>query len=142
MKRTSIEVYALAVCFVTLICFVVTLGMGIYDVIRIADPGFTMSTYNYERHQSNEAFLNSWPKGKPQPRADELTTLREESYKSALRSEKRGAVQSLTMALIVLIIDMIVFAIHWLIAKRARSEAGANSAVPGNGLTPQNLSRS
>ncbi len=141
MKRTSIEVYALAVCFVTLICFVVTLGMGTYDVIKIVDPEFTMSPYNYERHQSNEAFLNSWPKGKPQPRADELTQLREESYKSALRSEKRGAVQSLTMALIVLIIDTIVFAIHWGIAKRASSRVGASSTLPRNDLTPQNLSR-
>jgi len=29
MKRTLVEVYALAVCFVTLVCFVVAFGIGI-----------------------------------------------------------------------------------------------------------------
>jgi len=92
MKRTLVEVYALAVCFVTLVCFVVSLGIGIYDLIQIINPKFTISSYQCDRHQSNEAFLEAWPKEKPRPEGEELTTLREESYQAAIRSEKRCAV--------------------------------------------------
>lgn len=121
MKRTLVEVYALAVCFVTLVCFVVTLGIGIFDLIGIASPEFTLSSYTYDRHQSNEAFSKDWPKDKPLPTGEELTKVREESYQNALRSEKRGGVQSLIRVLIIILIDIIVFAIHWLMGKRARS---------------------
>jgi len=121
MKRTLVEVYALAVCFVTLVCFVIAMGIGIYDLITIANPEFTMSSYAYERHQSNEAFSRDWPKEKPLPAGEELTKLREESYKAALRSEKRDGVQSLTRVMIIVSIDIVVFAIHWLIGRKARS---------------------
>jgi hypothetical protein len=126
MKRTLLEVYALAICFVTLVCFVVSLGIGIYDIVQIMNPEFTISSYTYDRHQSNDAYVKDWPKDKPQPQGEELTRLREQSYQAALRSEKRGAVQSLTQVLIVILIDIVVFVIHWYVAKRARATAAAS----------------
>lgn len=124
MKRTLVEVYALAVCFVTLVCFVVALGIGIFDFIQILNPEFTISSYAYEQHQTNEAFVKQWPKEKPQPQGEELTRLRKESYRAALKSEQRDAVQSVTQIFIILLIDIVVFAIHWYMAKRAGAEAG------------------
>ena len=126
MKRSLVEVYALAVCFVTLVCFVIALGIGIYDLIQIVNPEFTISSYTYDRHQSNEAFLKNWTKDKPIPQGDELTRLREESYQAALRSESRGAIQSLTMVFIIILIDLVVYIIHWYVAKRARATAEAS----------------
>lgn len=126
MKRTLVEVYALAICFVTLVCFLVSLGIGIYDLIQIMNPKFTISSYQYDRHQSNEAFLERWPKEKPRPGGEELTRLREESYQATLRSEKRGAVQSLTQVLIIIFIDIVVFVVHWYMAKRLRAAADAS----------------
>ena len=126
MKRALVEVYALAVCFVTVVCFVVALGIGIYDLIQILNPQFTIDSYTYDRHQSNEAFLINWPKDKPRPQGEELTRLREESYQAALRSEKRGAIQSLTMVFIIILIDLVVYIIHWYVAKRARATADAS----------------
>jgi hypothetical protein len=126
MKRGLVEVYALAVCFVTLVCFVVALGIGIYDLIQIVNPPFTIDSYTYDRHQSNEAFSKNWPKDKARPQAEELTRLRKESYQAALRSEKRGAVQSLTMVFIIILIDVVVFIIHWYLAKRAGATADAS----------------
>ena len=123
MKRTLVEVYALAVCFVTLVCFVVALGIGIYDLIQFLNPEFTISSYTYEHHQSNEAYLSNWPKEKQRPQGDELTKLRKESYQAALKSEQRNAVQSLTQIFIIILIDIVVFAIHWYMAKRARADA-------------------
>jgi predicted PurR-regulated permease PerM len=126
MKRGLVEVYALAVCFVTLVCFVIALGIGIYDLIQIVNPEFTISSYTYDRHQSNEAFLKNWPEDKQRLQGEELTRLRKESYQAALRSEKRGAIQSLTMVFIIILIDLVVYIIHWYVAKRARAMAEAS----------------
>jgi len=123
MKRNLVEVYALVVCFVTLVCFVVALGLGIYDLIQFLNPEFTISSYTYEHHRSNEAYLRNWPKEKPKPQGDELTRLRKESYQAALKSEQRNAAQSLTQIFIIVLIDIVVFAFHWYMAKRARIDA-------------------
>ena len=61
MKRGLVEVYAMAVCFVTLVCFVIALGIGIYDLIQIVNPEFTTSSYTHDRHQSNEARFHKGP---------------------------------------------------------------------------------
>jgi hypothetical protein len=126
MKRSLVEVYALAVCFVTLVCFVIALGIGIYDIIQIVNPEFTLSSYTYDRHLSNEAFLKNWPEDKPRPQGEELTRLRKESYQAALRSEKRSAIQSLTMVFIVILVDLVVYIIHWYVARRARATVNAS----------------
>lgn len=121
MKRNFIEVYALAVCFVTLICFAISLAFGLYEILRIANPEFTLNSFQYERHQSNKSFSNNWPQTKPLPDDETLTKLREESYQAQLRTEKRTGFQNLTWVLILIFIDIIVFTIHWLMAKRVRS---------------------
>ena len=59
MKKSILEIYALSVCFVTLVCFVIVLGIGIYDLIQISNPEFTLNPHEYERHRSNEAFRRS-----------------------------------------------------------------------------------
>ena len=56
MKQSILEIYALAVCFVTLVCFVIALGIGVYDLIEIANPEVTITSWEYDRHQSNETF--------------------------------------------------------------------------------------
>ena len=38
MKKSFVEIYGLAVCFVTLLCFVIALGVGIYDLLQVAFP--------------------------------------------------------------------------------------------------------
>lgn len=153
MKRSSIEIYGLAVCFVTLLCFVIALGVGIYDLLQIAFPEFTLSAYEYERHRSNELFRNSprsgsyvqWsaasrgtgaggeetyrfthrgistePQGGPEITEDETTRKREDSYRRLLRAERRRGSQSLALVGIVMLIDVLVFLPHWILARRAR----------------------
>lgn len=128
MKKTILEIYALAVCFATIVCFVVALGVAIYDVVQIANPEFTMNSYEYNRHQSNDAFLMNYSRGYPgqekekqqRPPEEELTKQRLESYQQAIKSEQRNAVQSLTTSSIILVIDVIFFLVHWQMARRAR----------------------
>jgi len=124
VKKSLLEIYALAVCFVTVVCFVIALGIGLYDLVELAYPEFSLSSYEYERHQSDEAFMRRWPKDKKRPPEGEITKLREESYQTELRKEQRSAMQSLVQILIVLVIDVVVFFVHWRLAKRARESVG------------------
>ena len=132
MKKSILGIYALAVCFVALICLVIVLGIGVYDLIQIANPEFTINAYEYERHQSDEAFRGvsgrelhglapGVPVGPTEWSEEELTRQREESYQAALRAERRRAGQSLTMIAIVLVIDVLVFVPHWFLARKRRA---------------------
>ncbi len=157
MKKSSVEIYGLAVCFVTLLCIIIALGVGIYDLLQITYPEFTLSAYEYERHQSNDSFRNSprsvsyvqWsappsrgkgpgdektykfthrgastePRGGPGITEDETTRKRKDSYRSVLRAERRQASQSLALVAIVMLIDVLVFLPHWILARRVRVSA-------------------
>jgi len=133
MKKPILEIYALAVCFVALLCFVIALGIGVYDLIQITNPEFTLNAYEYERHQSNEAFIGFPGRGalrggfapgipvEPTQRSEaEVTQQREESFQAALRSEGRRGMQSLIRIAIILVIDVLVFVPHWLWIRRTR----------------------
>lgn len=121
MKKTILEIYALAVCFFTVACFVITLGIALYDVIKVAAPEFTLKAYQYDQHQSNDAFKRHIPEKERDSISDEeLTKRREESYAQTIRSEQHQGKQSLVQMGIIMFIDIIVFMFHWVLAKRAR----------------------
>ena len=118
MKRPLKQIYALAVCFATLLCFVIALGIGLYDLVQITAPSFTISAYYSQTYQSNEKFVRTYQDKKEMP-AEDLTKLRESLLQDAIFTERQSAVQSLIQVVIVLVIDIVVFVIHWLMAKRA-----------------------
>ena len=127
MKKSLLEIYALAVCFATIVCFVISLGVALYSIVEIAKPEFTMNSYQYNRYQSNDAYwlsrLNDYgnkEKEMQRPSEEELTKQRTEGYRLAVISEKRDGFQGLTKTAIILLIDTVVFLIHWRIARRAR----------------------
>jgi len=127
LKKSLLELYALAVCFAAILCFVIAFGVGVYSVIEITNPEFTMNSYEYKRYQSNDAYWLSRVedyrnKGKEmqRPSEDELTKQRQEGYRLAVIAEKRGGFQVLTKTIIILLIDAVVFLVHWRVARRAR----------------------
>ena len=126
MKKTILEIYALAVCFVTLVCFVITLGIAGYDLLEMTVPEFTLESSKYQKHQTNEAFTKSCGDDTKYEllSEDEITEKREKSYKAILKSEKRDGIQSFIQCLIILIIDCGVFWSHWYIARKARGTNG------------------
>jgi hypothetical protein len=124
MKRTLVEKYALAVCFMALCFLVITSGIAIYTFIGITNPEFTISPYEYERHQSNALFIKNLPKDKVPATDDEITRLRQASYRTALRIEKHKGIQTLTEILILIVLAIITFIVHWFIGKRARCSIG------------------
>ena len=124
MKKSILEVYALLVCFVTLCCFVISLGIGLYDAIEIVNPEFTISAFEFERHQTNEAYLKSTSKYDENVKdltEDAIKEKREHSYNLELKSEKREGFQSLIQVLIIMLLDIVVFLVHWKLAKHARA---------------------
>ena len=132
MKKSILEIYALAVCFVTVVCFVVALGIAAYSVLEIAKPEFTLNSWQYSQHQTNDAYWNGCSGGrycgpeekkKERPSEPELTKLREESYARVVSGEQRDGSQTLVKCLIVMLIDAAVFAVHWFVARRARASA-------------------
>ena len=127
MKKSLLEIYALAVCFATIVCFVIALGVAIYSVVEIINPEFTLNSYQYNRYQSNDAYwlsrvgdYRNKEKEMQRPSEDELTKQRTEGYRLAIISEKRDGYQGFTKATIILLIDIVAFFIHWRIARRAR----------------------
>lgn len=133
MKKSILEIYALAVCFVTVVCFVVALGIAAYSMLEIAKPEFTIDSWQYSRHQTNDAYWNGYSGGGPyfgqsekkkeRPNEPELTKEREESFARALSNEQRGGSQTLVKCLIVMLIDATFFAFHWHVSWRARASA-------------------
>ena len=127
MKKSLLEIYALAVCFATIVCFVIALGIALYSVVEITNPEFTMNSHIYRQYQSNDAY---WQQNRysyatkeqegQKPSEAELTKERTESYRLALISEKRDGFQGLTKTGIIILIDIIAFFIHWRMAQRAR----------------------
>jgi hypothetical protein len=116
MGRSLIQLYALTVCFAALMCFVVALGLGLYDLVRITWPGFTVQEYLLWR--SDEHYLMYYPDKRSLPAA-EVALLREEAREQALAAERRSALQRLVLLAIIVGIDVVVYGIHWRIARRA-----------------------
>jgi hypothetical protein len=127
MKKSVLEIYALLVCFVCVVCFAIYSGSVIYDVIKFINPEFTISTLDYNRHLNNDVF---WRNGNHinyitkkeiiRPPEQELTKQRIESYQTTLYAECRNALQDLTKNTIIIVISIIFFFVHWRIARHAR----------------------
>ncbi len=122
MKKNIQEIYALAVCFVTVVCAVFAMGFGLYDFLEIAKPEFTLSAYEHKKFQSNDSFCKKKCNEKDENNYtdEEKTKERLAAFSSALEYEQREAVQSLVKVFIVLVIDAGVFLLHWRLARRSR----------------------
>ena len=144
MKRSGFQIYALLVCFVTLVCSVVALGIAMYSILEIAKPEFTVSGWEHDKHRDNDTFwaLVSGKGSRPfppgleevaeggkageiaRPAEADLTKRREASLAAILSNEKRGGAQTLVQCLIVLFINIVAFALHWVLARRVQAALG------------------
>ena len=134
MKKTLLEIYALLVCFVSVVCFSIWLGIGMYSSIGILSPETTIDSWTYQRHQSNEKFravslmaVNSFGiKGnieKPEQLPENTLTMnRLDSYAQALKAEVRSNTQSILRSVIVIVISMLLFLVHWRFLKPRKEE--------------------
>jgi hypothetical protein len=130
MKRTALEIYALAVCFFTVACFVIVLGVAIWNVVSIAVPQFTMSNYQWSQFRSDDAYsqrlvnTHGCKQNYAPPTGQALTEARVKALNDEIASEQHGAVTELVHNLIILLIDVLVFLPHWKLGARARQSVG------------------
>lgn len=139
-KESILEIYALSVCFVALVVFTISSCIGIYNIISLIKPEFTISSYEYSYHLNNDSYWknnqnnyncdsNKMEKSKEIQRPSEeiLTKQRQESYSNIIKVEKRKASQSLVQILIIFIACTFAFVLHWLIARKSSESNNANS---------------
>ena len=55
MRKSLLELYALLVCLITVLCFFVNLHTACFKGIVIARPQIGMSAYDFEKHDSEES---------------------------------------------------------------------------------------
>lgn len=132
MKKTILEIYALAVCFLTLACFIVLLGFALWSFIGLTAPSFTLNRHQYDCHLSDQAYedcisveylYSRQYNPKPVPEGAALSAARQAAYADLLRSEQRQSLQGLTMQLAMLAIVSLAFFAHWRLARRCRDSA-------------------
>jgi hypothetical protein len=147
MDHLFTRIYALAVCFVTIICITITGGMALYEMVKVVNPELTLSPYQYQHLQTNETYrqtqfspmtharvgrisriemeagasmavpLPNQPMAKP-PSDEEITRLREQQYNMVLSNERRSATASLIRLAIILIVSGPLFFVHWKLSQR------------------------
>ena len=123
MKR-ALFIYALIICLSALIGLAISLGIGAYSTIGIINPEFTISSYQYNQHQSNDAFWNrTGREDKDRPPEDVLSKQREESYTQILSGETRNNVQAIVVQAIVIFICTILLFIHWRMIRNLKAES-------------------
>ena len=130
MKKTVFEIYSSLVCFVTVICCSVWLGMGLYSLVGVSEPEITLDKWSYEMYQidqnpypllSEESFILGPPETieikKPEPfvpKSDkQMAKERLANYQLVLKSEIRKNKQTLLKSFIAVIICLPLFFIHW-----------------------------
>jgi hypothetical protein len=126
--KSKLEIYALAVCFASVVCLIIASSIGGYALFKIAAPELTMSTYLYDKHQTNDDY---WKANKccskkkeenTRPSEKDITQQRLESFSIKTRSEQREGFQSLIRSLIFILVGALTLFIHWRIAKHSREQ--------------------
>lgn len=127
--KSKLEIYALAVCFASIVCLIISIGIAGYSIIEITAPKITMSSHNYQKYQTNDAYWQSkWgcseqykaTSDKTRPKEEEITKQRLDAFALAIEGEQREGFQTLIKCLMFILISGIVLFVHWRIAKNAR----------------------
>jgi len=125
--KSKLEIYALSVCFASMIFLVIASGIGIYSIVEITVPEFTILSYDYNKYQSNDAYWNDINNGDPKdnngatkPSKDVLTRQRLEKFSLIIKGEQREGFQALLKSLIFIFVAGTALFIHWKIAKKSR----------------------
>lgn len=125
--KSKLEIYALSVCFASVVCLIISFGIAGYSIIEIFKPELTMTPYEYDRYQTND---NYWEYKRPhrdneeketRPSEEKLSKQRLDEYAIELKSEERGGLQTLIQSMMFVLVSGIALLIHWIIAKKART---------------------
>ena len=124
--KSKLELYALSVCFASVVCLVVSAGIGGFSIVEIIAPELTMSSYKYDKYQTNETFWkDACSKDEAagnKPGAEVLTKQRTEEFAVEITAERREGFQTLVRCLMFILASGTALLVHWNIAKKARAD--------------------
>lgn len=125
-----IRIYALAVCFASMMCIAISSGIGLFDVIQVSLPEYTVSAHQYGGGfyaapapmmiQENGSLASP-----PRLTGEELNRQQAERKTLAIDQERHDAIRSLLQILTILVVSIPLFYVHWRLAKRL--EAGEHA---------------
>jgi hypothetical protein len=131
MKKSILEIYALAVCFFAAATLLIVGGAAAWDVVQLSAPELTLNSHDWRRYQDDEAYAESLKQRcsskdevREIPTGAELTKKRETGYAQELVEHRRNALLSLMQNLLIILVASIAFFVHWRIAGRARATTG------------------
>jgi hypothetical protein len=127
MKHTIFEIYVYLVCFIALSCGVISLGAGVYSLVEISAPGFMLSEEWVQMHRDNESFVRSFYKSKIHEilTDEQITAQRAKNLKIVIDDERRNAIKRFIGSVIVILINIVVFIVHWRIGESMTKGAKA-----------------
>ncbi len=125
--KSKLEIYALSICFASMIFLVIASSIGIYSIFEITVPKFTISSYDYNKYQTNDAYWNyinneysQDNKAATRPNREVLTKQRFDKFSLVIKAEQREGFQALLKSLIFILVAGSALFIHWKIAKNSR----------------------
>lgn len=125
MIKNLKQLYAMAVCFVCSVIFIISIGVGLNAGLNYVAPRYMNYSY-FSRFESNEKFLKSFEdqekrfaelKALP---VDQLSSEREEKKADFLENEKRNDISTLMKIAPWILTAMLFFFIHWILYTRIR----------------------
>lgn len=124
--KSKLETYGLSVCFAMVVSLVISMSIAGYALLEIVTPEVTMSSYEYEKYQTNESYWKSngscskEESSAVKPGDEELTKQRSAAFAKEIENEKRVGFQSLMQCLLFIATSAVSLCIHWIIARKAR----------------------
>lgn len=124
------RIYALAVCFSAILCIAISTGIGLYDVVQLTIPEFTISSHQKQRSPMDRMMVAPYPgemiqgdvvtkPPKTLPMTEEEIEQRHtERVANLIDGVRHDAKVSLVRILIVLLVSIPLFLVHWRFARR------------------------
>ena len=124
MPRTVVQIYAAAVCFASLACLAIALGVVAYSAVAIVNPSFTMHPMNMPPERpfvpmtAPEGLRSGVIPAPPQLSEEERSKRRAEAMAQSLRNEVATGRHDALRWGISAVIAAVLFWIHWRILRR------------------------
>lgn len=151
MNNGTIKIYALAVCFASLMCGAIATGFFLFNILKIVVPEATIAPDTIRYYSSNEVFRNSQfysararaiplaiapgaimmpplpttndPSDTPKLSEEEIEKLRLQQRDAVLSSHTFRARQGIILQIIIILISLVLFIAHWKLAKKINNES-------------------
>ena len=121
-KEIAKQVYSYTVCVISMFIVIIFLCTGIYGVVKIIAPEFTLPQSEWKEIATFQSFKTDWEKteGAPELTEEELMIRWQDKREIAIMSEKRAGMQNLINMLICFVVLVPIFIVHWRLARRLR----------------------